>query len=142
MDLMVYSNVNELVRLTAAIGAAPLAAPEFRLYENDFTPLETSILTDFTEATFGGYVSQTPTWGAPGFDQSGIATAPASMVFTADGTLAGVAYGIYMLGSTGLLVAAARFADGPYNFAVNGDQLVLTVLFGLAQGNVNVAVGP
>ena len=141
MSLLVYSRIKQIAELAALVAAVPFIAPKLRLYSNDFTPLPTSILGDFTAATFGGYAEDTLAWGAVGLDGSNTPVAPAPYVFTCDGTSAGIVYGAYLIDSTGAYVCASRFAT-PVNFAVNGDQLAGTVLFGLASGSFNIAVGP
>lgn len=141
MDPLVYSTINGLVRLAALIGAVPFVAPVLKMFENDFVPLASSILTDFTECTFGGYADITLTWGAPGLDGSNTPVAPAPVLYTGDGTTEGFAYGVYLLTSTGLYVAAARFTDR-VKFSNAGDQLAGTLLFGLNSGTMSIAMGP
>lgn len=142
MDALVYSTINSLLRLTTMVTAVPFIATHLKLYQNDFTPNDNSILADFTEATFGGYAPMAITFAAPGLDQSQTPVAPAPFLFTADGTLAGQAFGAYLLDSTGKLVCGGRFGAAPYNFAHAGDQLAGTLLFGMENGSVTVAVGP
>jgi hypothetical protein len=139
---LAYSKVSALARLTTMLGAVPLLAPVFKLFQNDFTPTPSSLIGDFTVCTFGGYADATGAFLTPGLDPSGNAVAAKPCAFTGDGTSSGVAYGIYVVGSTGDLVAAARFDNAPYNFVNLGDQLVLTLLFGMDQGDATVIIGP
>lgn len=53
---------NKLEQLRARWNATAL---KLHLYQNNFTPLVTSVLGDFTESTFAGYSAQDlVTWGA------------------------------------------------------------------------------
>jgi hypothetical protein len=142
MSAFIYNIVEELVRLTTAVGAVPLLAPTFHLFENNFTPTPTSLLADYVEATFSGYAAVATAFGTPGLDPNNIPVAPAPVTYITTGVTPGVAYGIYILDSTGALVAGSRFDGAPFNFAVAGDQLVGTVLFGLDEGTFTVAIGP
>jgi hypothetical protein len=139
---LAYSKVSALARLATMLGAAPLLAPVIKLFQNDFTPTPTSVIGDFTIASFSGYADVTGAFGAPGIDPSGNAVAPHPCVWSTDGVTPGAAYGLYIVDSAGNLVAGARFDDAPYNFVNAGDQLVCTLLFGMQLGNVTVSLGP
>jgi hypothetical protein len=142
MSALVYGTASELARLTTMIGAVPLLAPTFHLFENNITPLSTSLIGDFVEATFSGYAAVAAPFLAPGLDPNNNPVAPVQCVYITDGITPGVAYGVYILDSAGHLVAASKFDNAPYNFAVAGDQLVFTILFGLDLGTVTVSIGP
>lgn len=143
MSQGIYNRVTAKARLATMVGAVPLLAPHMKLYSNDFTPLPTSILGDFTEATFGGYTMQAPTFSAPVYDQNGIPAAPMGPVtFTCDGSSSGFAYGWYLIDSTGALVCAGRFDNAPLSFVSNGDAAVLFLMFGLTDAQLTVAQGP
>lgn len=40
------------------------AGVTLRLYQNNYTPISTSVLADFTIATFSGYADETPSFGS------------------------------------------------------------------------------
>lgn len=103
-------------------------APEnlvLRLFTSNTTPAEGDTAGTYTEASGSGYASITLTgasWGAA----SGGSIAFAQQTFTFTGALGNV-YGYYYTEVTsGVLIAAERFSDGPYNVANNGDQIKIT----------------
>lgn len=103
-------------------------APEnfvLRLFTSNTTPGESDVAGTYTEASGSGYSAITLTgssWGAA----SGGSIAYAQQTFTFTGALGNV-YGYYYTQATsGVLVMAERFTDGPYNIANNGDQIKIT----------------
>ena len=111
-------------------------APEnlvLKLYTSNTTPAETDTDSTYTEATGNGYSNVSLTgssWsiteGAPSFGQY------AQQTFTFTGALGNV-YGLYLTQTTsGILMWAERFSDGPYNIANNGDQIKITPYIELA----------
>ena len=98
-----------------------------RLFTNNYTPVETSTEANFTEASGFGYASVTlpgSSWTiTPGNPTS---ASYAQQTFTFTGNLGNV-YGYYMTQLTsGFLMWAERFTDGPYNIVNNGDQIKIT----------------
>lgn len=72
---VVVTNVGELELLDWILKSAG-ENTVLRLYTNNYTPDATSVVGDFTEASFGGYAAQTLTrasWNAP-YDDGGIGT--------------------------------------------------------------------
>jgi hypothetical protein len=99
-----------------------------RLYTNNYTPVEASLVGNFTEAAGFGYssVSLTPaSWTTtPGNPTT---AAYPQVTFTFTGALGNV-YGYYITQTTsGLLMWAELFTDGPYNIVNNGDQIKITL---------------
>jgi hypothetical protein len=98
-----------------------------KLYKSNTTPGESDTEATYTEATFTGYSSVTLTgasWGAA----SGGSIAYAQQTFTssANQTTENI-YGYYLIQTTsGKLVSAERFADGPYAITNNGDNIKIT----------------
>jgi len=134
MGAAVFQNATMTARLDAMVGAAPLIAPVLHLYVNDFTPLPTSVVGDFTEAAFGGYATTLPVFGDAIVGPGGLISCPAGIhIFTCDGTDGEVVYGWYLLDSAGGLVCAGRFA-APRNMAADGDTIAMVIFFGLAAG--------
>jgi hypothetical protein len=98
-----------------------------RLFQNNWTPADGDDEGDVTEANFSGYSAKTLTPGSwvitPG--------APTTMAypeqtFTADDDVdpAQTVYGAYITQvTTGKLMCAWRFDDGPYTVSLNGDQI-------------------
>lgn len=108
-----------------------------KLYTNNYTPLDTSVAGDYTEASGGGYAAKTLTNGSwtisTGNDPSDAVYAQQTWTFT--GTLAGTAtiYGYFVIDAAGVLVFGEKF-DYSFTPAKNGDQLKLTPKFQLSKG--------
>lgn len=108
-----------------------------KLYTNNYTPLDTSVAGDYTEASGGGYAAKTLTNGSwtvtVGNDPSDAVYAEQTWTFT--GALAGTAtvYGYFVIDSDGVLVLGEKF-DYSFTPAKNGDQLRLTPKFQLSKG--------
>jgi hypothetical protein len=117
------------------VGAAPLLAPVLHLFQNDFTPLPTSVVGDFDEADFGGYGTELPVFTAPVFGPNGLISAPAGVQnFICDGTApSNMVFGWYLLDSAGGLVMSGRFAAAK-PMAANGDAITLVLFLGLSGG--------
>lgn len=103
-------------------------APEnlvLRLFTSNTTPAEGDTAGTYTEASGSGY-SAIPLTGGSWGAASGGSIAFAQQTFTFTGALGNV-YGYYYTQATsGVLIAAERFTDGPYNVANNGDQIKIT----------------
>jgi hypothetical protein len=113
---------------------------KLRLFSNDYTPVETSVLGNFTEVTGGGYAAITLTNGSwtitPANDPSDAIYAEQTFTFTGPIGGSGNIYGVYVEdnnGSTGVVVFAERFATlfTPVN---NGDTLKVNIKFQLSKG--------
>ena len=102
-----------------------------KLYTNDVTPTASTTVSQFTEASGNGYASITlnasSNWSvAPG----AATTTPQTWNFT--GALGSV-YGYYLVGATsGSLLAAEKFDNGPYTVAVSGDKITVNITISLA----------
>lgn len=108
-----------------------------KLYTNNYTPLDTSVAGDFSEASGGGYAAKTLSNGSwtvtVGSDPSDAAYAEQTWTFT--GALAGTAtiYGWFIVDADGVLIMAEKF-DYSLTPAKNGDQLRATPKFQLSKG--------
>lgn len=102
---------------------------KLKLFKNDKTPADGDTEANYTEADFTGYAevsltgaNWTITPGAP----SEAAFAQQSFASTANQTLQNV-YGYYVVQTTsGKLMWAERFTDGPYPIQNNGDTIKVT----------------
>lgn len=110
---------------------------KLRLYTNDYTPVQTSVLGSFTESTAPGYTAITlsnASWTVTvGNDPSDAVYAEQTFTFTGSGA---TIYGYYIEdnnGSSGTLVWAERFATS-FTPANNGDTIKLTPKFQLSSG--------
>lgn len=96
-----------------------------RLFTNNKTPAEADTEADYTEANGYDYAAKTLTGASwtvnPGAPSS---ATYAEQVWTFTGALGNV-YGYYYT-ANGVLVAAERFPDGPYNIQNSGDTIKVT----------------
>lgn len=98
-----------------------------RLFKNNYTPLETSVTGDFTEAAFSGYASVLLSDWTITEDISPYAT-HSQVLFncTATGSAESI-YGYYIVrAGTNDLIAAKRFEGAPYNIEIIGDVIAVT----------------
>jgi hypothetical protein len=124
---LVVPNAAENVMLQNILNKTASEDMVLKLYTNDYTPIETSVEGSFTEAAGDGYAaltlagaSWTITPGAP----SSAAYAQQTFMFT--GALGDV-YGYFVVQeSSGKIMWAERFSNGPYNIQNNGDEIKVT----------------
>lgn len=122
---IVFPDAGENIVLEALVNKTAPQNLVLRLYTSNTTPGESDTAGTYTEATGSGYSSITLT-GASWGSASGGSISYAQQTFTFSGALGNV-YGYYLTqASSGTLVAAERFTDGPYNIANNGDQIKIT----------------
>lgn len=87
-----------------------------KLYSNDVTPDEDSVLADFTEVAGGGYAAKTiqfVDWTFAEGDPSTALAAQETWTFTGTTTAPSTVYGYYVV-SAGELLWAERFAVVPF----------------------------
>jgi hypothetical protein len=113
---------------------------KLRLYCNNYTPVDTSVLGSFTEAAGGGYAAISLANGSwtvtTGNDPSDAVYAEQTFTFTGALTTNTTVYGYYLEdndGSTGAPVFAELLGT-PFVPANNGDTLKLTIKFQLSKG--------
>lgn len=99
------------------------------LYKSNTTPAETDTTATYTEATFTGYAAKsitgtswTVTPGAP----TTAAYAQQSFASTANQTTEAVYGYVFKQTTSGTIMWAERFSDGPYNITNNGDTINVT----------------
>ena len=101
---------------------------QIRLFCNNYTPLQTSIASDFTQATGGGYAAKTLSNGSftvtVGNDPSDAVYAIQTWTFTGALTTNTTVYGYYIVDSDGVLLLAENITA--YTPAANGDTLAVT----------------
>lgn len=105
-------------------------APEnlvLKLYTNNITPAETDTAGTYTEASGFGYAAITLTGASWTITEGAPSDASfAQQTFTFTGNLGNV-YGYFVVQATsGILLWAERFSDGPYPISNNGDQIKVT----------------
>jgi hypothetical protein len=111
-----------LERILTRLKATDLSACKIGLFQNDFTPVETSIIGDIQPATFSGYVGLRTmnAWGAVSFvsPRAILNHPPISWVHNG-GPVSNWIFGYYVVDSTGVFMwAQRRQGDGvPMNGA-------------------------
>lgn len=120
------------LELLDAIIFAVLGNSALCLFKNNYTPLHTSAIGDFTEADFDGYARIVLTgWPAAALDGNNKAsTFLAYQTFTKAGAItANDIYGAFVLDFAGNLLYAERFASGPFTLSVPGQKLLYQPVF-------------
>jgi hypothetical protein len=107
------------------------AAVKMHLYSNNFTPLVTSVLGDFTECTFAGYAAQDIiTWGAAAVAAHIGKITAAPNVFTRSTT--GAAQNVYGYYVTDAANAVLEWGEldpaGPRVVTSAGDSVTVTAV--------------
>lgn len=125
----VLVNQGEDIFLKAGVNKTAGQNLILKLYKNNVTPAESDVEGGYTEATFTGYSAVTLTgasWTATPGAPSQVTYAQQSFTSSADQTTESI-YGYFLVqASSGLLVAAERFSDGPYPISFNGDIIKVT----------------
>ena len=98
------------------------------LFQNNYTPVDGTVVGDFVEATFDGYGSQgVSTWGSPTIVGPRGQTQAASNTWTkAAGTNPNLIYGYYILDGAGNLLWAERDPAAPIPMNVAMDTYTIT----------------
>jgi hypothetical protein len=104
-------------------------ALEIHLYQNNYTPTTSSVLADFTAATFDGYIPQTISgWSSPTVTAHvGLIQATAVVFTKAAGATPNSIYGYYVTDSGGTTVLWAElFSTGPFAMSATGSTITVT----------------
>jgi hypothetical protein len=124
-------NVGENLILAAILNKTAPQDQTLKLYVNDVVPSESDTAGTFTEASGSGYAAKSlsgASWSLVNGDPT--VASYAAQVFTFSGAL-GLVYGYYVVQTTsGILLWAERFADGPYDVQVNGTTITVTPTLG------------
>lgn len=132
---LVVPNQGETIALEALVGKTAGQNLILKLFKNDVTPGQSTTEAGLTEADFTGYSAITLTaanWTATPADPSHIDYAQQTFTSTA-GSQNQAVYGYYLVQVTsGKLVWAERFSDGPYTIVNSGDNIKITPVITLA----------
>ncbi len=127
---LVTPNAGELELLTKMLKSALTVDEDYvlKLFSNDYTPVNSTVVGDFTESAFGGYASKTLT--RAGWNAASTVTSKAQMDYgttqswTCNTTVGGTIYGYFVLAATsGTCLWAERFNVA--RTVSNGDILQL-----------------
>jgi hypothetical protein len=96
-----------------------------RLYTNDYTPVKTSVIGSFTEATVSGYSAKTLASGSWAISTSGTLSY-AEQEFLPLATMSG--YGYYVTDvANSIPLYAERFTGAPYSIPSTGGSIKVTL---------------
>lgn len=102
-----------------------------KLYQNNYTPLASSVAGDFTEANFTNYTSKTlvrASWGAATTVSNKASSTYATIQSWTCGASGNTIYGYLVIGTTsGILLWAEKFASA--RILTSGDDLNLVPVF-------------
>lgn len=128
MTLLVPNQGEQLMLEAIANKTAPQDL-DLCLFKNDYTPVEGTTEASVTAATFTGYAViqlTAASWTVTPGNPSSMAYAQQTFTSTA-GSQNEAIYGYYLKQRTsGKLVWAERFTDGPYTIVNNGDAIKVT----------------
>jgi hypothetical protein len=120
------------LQFTDAVITLLLDGCELALYKNNYTPINTSLLANFTECNFDGYARITLTgWPAAALDANNkAATALAAQTFTCTGAVTpNDVYGMFVVSGAGALMFAERNPSGPITINTAGQTYSYTPKF-------------
>lgn len=124
---LLVPNSGEATMLEMILNKTPAENLVLRLFVNDKVPAESDNALDYTEASGNGYGSvnlSAASWTVTQGSSTFAAYPEVDFVFT--GPLGNV-YGYYLTQiSSGKLIWAERFSNGPYNIVNSGDMIMLT----------------
>lgn len=132
---LLVPNVGEERMLKALLNHTAPENLTLKLFKSNTTPVEGDTAGTYTEADFTGYSAVTLTgssWSVAAGDPSFATYAQQTFSSSAGGQNQSV-YGYFVVQATsGILMWAERFSDGPYVIVNNGDQIKVTPRIELA----------
>ena len=125
---LLVPDVGEVLLLSYALNKVAATNVKLRLFTNDYTPVEGSVVANFTEAVAAGYAAielAGASWTVA--SSVGVTTAEyAEQTFTF--TAASTNYGYYITNNAGTQVLwAERFSDAPHTIPSGGGTEKITV---------------
>jgi len=119
----------QLEDFLTSVGGTGLQNCKVRLFTNNYTPVDGTVLGDLTEAIFAGYVAQTIANWTTATTVSAKAQTQATVSFLNSSGSPKDVYGYYLTNAGGsVLLGAERFSAPPISIA-DGNNLVVTVTF-------------
>lgn len=112
---MKVPTAGELKLLAYMLGKTSPADLTLCLYVNNYTPVDASVLGDFTEMSTHGYASKTLTmasWGAPSTVSSKASSSYAQQTWSFTAAAVVTVYGWFLKDSANVVVAAEKFTTG------------------------------
>lgn len=122
-------NVGEVVALKNLLNHTAPENQVLKLFKSNTTPADTDTASTYTEADFTGYSNKNLTgtsWTVTSGDPTVADYAQQTFTSTAGSQNQSV-YGYFIVQATsGILLWAERFTDGPYVIVNNGDEIRVT----------------
>ena len=123
-------NAGQSYALQALVAKTAATVPILNLYQNNYTPAETDTAASYTAATFTGYAAISlgtgASWTISGGNPTQIAYTQQTFTCSTTGTTQQI-YGYYVTATTsGTLLWAEKFTDGPYPITNLGDNIKIT----------------
>lgn len=135
---LLVPNASEITMLKCILNHTAAQDQTLKLYKSATTPAETDTAATYTVSDFSGYSDASITGTSWNFTEGGGSPTYSyadyeQQTFTADaGSQNQDQYGYYVIqASSGLLLWAEEFTDGPYNVNNNGDNVKVTMTFWL-----------
>jgi hypothetical protein len=133
MSNIVIPNVAKVELLERLVGSDSDVPEKLRLFQNNLTIGPTTVLSDFTQANFSGYVAGTLTGvsvsGTLDSDNRAVATW-SDITFTKSGATGNTIWGYYVTNNMGGFCWAEKF-DSPVVLDTDGEFLTITPKFTL-----------
>ncbi len=126
---LIVPDEGEVAMLDMLVNGDGMAGLHLRLYQNNLTPDQDTVLADFTEATFSGYAEDSPSFGAAAtVSHKGKIVDTAARDFThSSGGTSNTVYGYYLVNAPDTKVLWAERFSSPQVVAVNGDKITITL---------------
>ncbi len=126
---LVVPDEGEVHLLDMLVGGTDMTGLHLRLYKNNLTPDQDTVLSDFTEADFSGYAQVSPSFGsASTVSHKGKIVDTSARNFTHNGGgTSNTVYGYYLVNSfDNVCLWAERFSSSQV-VAVSGDTITITL---------------
>lgn len=127
----------EVDSLSVRLGKTAQGTLELRLFKNNLTILDSTVLADFTQCDFTGYAAKTlagASWTiTPGTPDAGSGEVPSYatypvQTFTSTAVQTQTIYGWYIVNTTSGKVIWAQKVSASHTLAYNGDNFTVTPL--------------
>ncbi|MBA7586569.1 hypothetical protein ES695_00105 [Candidatus Atribacteria bacterium 1244-E10-H5-B2] len=128
LDALVVPDVGEVLLLSYALNKVAATDVKLKLFTNDYTPVEGSVVANFTEAVAAGYTAIELAGASWTIESDGGVTTATYAQQTFTFTAASTNYGYYITNNDGSQVLwAERFSDAPHNIPSGGGTEKITV---------------
>lgn len=118
----------QLAVLNLAYGAG-LSSMKLRLFSNNHTVTDATILSDLTECSFTGYAAQSPSWTTPANVANVAQTQSGTRTFTYSGGSTTTVYGYYLTDSGGTVLLGAETFTSPVTLSTIIPSLLLAITY-------------